>query len=118
MFVANGPTLSAFALGDGSLLWKRPLSGPASGWDLALTERSVVAYPVPPKPREDGLGVLPLVFHRRLDGEPIQRLLIQAQATVTDLAIRFSTRGALVATQGGLWALGDRQVMDGSKAPR
>ena len=75
-----------------------------------------MAYPGPSKLKEDGVGVLPLVFHRRLDGEPIQRLLIQG--SVTDLAIRFSPRGALVATQGGLWALGDRQVMDGSKAPR
>ena len=116
VFVANGPTLSAFALVDGSMLWKRPLNGPAAGWDLALTERSVVAYPGASKLKEDGIGVLPLVFHRRLDGEPIQRLLIQG--SVTDLAIRFSPRGALVATQGGLWALGDRQVMDGSKAPR
>ena len=116
VFVANGPTLSAFALDDGSTLWKRPLNGPASGWDVALTERSVVAHPAPSKAKEEGLGVLPLVFHRRADGEPIQRLLIQAP--VTDLAIRFSPRGAMIATQGGLWALGDRQVMDGSKGPR
>ena len=116
VFVANGPTLSAYAMGDGSMLWKRPLNGPSAGWDLALTERSVVAYPGPSRLKVDGLGVLPLVFHRRLDGEPIQRLLIQGSAT--DVAVRFSPRGALVATQGGLWALGDRQVMDGSKAPR
>jgi hypothetical protein len=34
------------------------------------------------------------------------------------LAIRFSSRGALVATQAGGWAIGDRQVMDGSRGPR
>ena len=49
-------------------------------------------------------------------GEPIQR--VQIQAPVTDLAVRFSARGTLVATQGGLWALGDRQVMDGPRPPR
>jgi cellulose synthase operon protein C len=116
VYVANGATLSAFAMRDGSLIWKRGLKGPTSGWDVALTERSVLAYPSAARLRDDGPGVLPLVFHRREDGEPIQRLLIQAN--VTDLAIRFSTRGALVATQGGLWALGDRQVMDGLKTPR
>ena len=81
---------------------------------MALTERSVVAYPRPARVKEDALSTSSRwSFHRRDDGEPIQRLLIQAP--VTDLAIRFSTRGALVATQGGLWALGDRQVMDGAK---
>ena len=98
------------------MLWKRSLTGPSAGWEVALTERSVLAYPGSARLKEDGLSVLPLVFYRRSDGEPIQRILIQA--SVTDLAIRFSSRGALVATQGGLWALGDRQVMDGLKAPR
>ena len=116
VFVANGPTLAAIALADGAMLWKRPLNGPASGWDVALTERSVAVYPGSAKLKEEALGLLPLVFHRREDGEPIQRLLIQAP--VTDLTVRFSPRGALIATQGGLWALGDRQVMDGSRTPR
>ncbi len=47
VFVANGPALVAIALSDGSTLWKRPLSGPSAGWDVALTERSVAAYPAP-----------------------------------------------------------------------
>ncbi len=116
VFVANGSTLSAFAEADGRLLWKRPLSGPSNGWDLALTERSVVAFPGPLKIAEDDLSAFPLVFLRRADGEPIQRLLFQSP--VTQLAIRFSSRGALVATQTTGWAIGDRQVMDGSRAPR
>jgi hypothetical protein len=116
VFVANGSTLSAFSLADGSVVWKRPLSGPASGWDLALTERSVVAFPGASRLAEEALSVLPVIFHRRVDGEPIQRLLFQA--SVTQLAIRFSSRGGLVATQGGGWAISDRQVMDGSRAPR
>jgi hypothetical protein len=113
---ASGATLSAYSLADGCTLWKKMLNGQASAWDLALTERSVAAYPAPSKVRDSPLGVLPLIFHRRSDGEPIQRVLIQA--TVNDLAIRFTPKGALVATQGGLWALGDRQVMDGLKGPR
>ncbi len=116
-FVANGATLAAVSLLDGSTLWKRPLNGPtAAGWAVALAERSVAAFPVPSKGREEYLSTLPLVFRRRDDGDLIQRLLIQA--SVSDLAVRFSPRGALVATQGGLWALGDRQVIDGPKASR
>jgi cellulose synthase operon protein C len=113
---ASGSTLSAYAIADGSTLWKKMLNGQATAWDLTLTERSVAAYPAPSKVRDSPLGVLPLVFHRKSDGEPIQRVLIQT--SVTDLAIRFTPKGALVATQGGLWALGDRQVMDGSRGPR
>ena len=122
VFVASGgaqrgATLSAYAMVDGSPLWKKLLNGPAAAWDLALTERSVAAYPSPSKLRESvGLSSLTLAIHRRSDGEPIQRLSIQAQ--VSDLAVRFSARGALLATQGGLWALGDRQVMDATKTPR
>ncbi len=121
VFVASGApqrgaTLSAYALADGSTLWRKMLNGPAASWDLALTERSVAAYPSASKLHDNPIGALPLVFHRRSDGEPIQRILIQAP--VNDLAIRFTPRGALVATQGGLWSLGDRQVMDGSKASR
>lgn len=115
VFVANGPTLAALSLLDGGPAWRFSLDGPPAGWRLALTERSVAAYPGPP-PRDQVLGSLPLILLRRDDGQPIQRLFFQT--TVSDLIIRFGTRGALVATQGGLWALGDRQVMDGSKAPR
>ena len=116
--VASGATLSAYSLADGSPAWKASLHGPANAWDLALTERSVAAYPAPSRIRDNQIeiSVLPLIFHRRSDGEPIQRVLIQA--TIRDLAVRFTPKGALVATQGGLWSLGDRQVMDGPKASR
>ncbi len=116
VFVANGPTLSALSLADGRASWKCPLDGPSTGWSVALTERSVAAYPSPPPSKDQSLASLPLILLRRDDGQPIQRLLFQA--TVSDLTIRFTPRGALVATQGGLWALGDRQVMDGSRMPR
>jgi len=116
VFVASGSNLSAYAMSDGTRLWKKLLSGPSDAWDLALTERSVAAYPSPSRVRVTPIGVLPLVFHRRTDGEPIQR--VQIQAPVNDLSIRLTPKGALVVTQNGLWALGDRQVMDGSKASR
>ncbi len=116
-FVANASTLAALSLADGHTIWKRPLSGPTSaGWAVALTERGVAAYPVPSKLKEEYISTLPIVIRRRDDGELIQRLLFQT--TVSDLAVRFSPRGALVATQNGLWSLGDRQVMDGRRAPR
>ncbi|WP_435005252.1 PQQ-binding-like beta-propeller repeat protein [Tundrisphaera lichenicola] len=117
VFVTNGPTLSSIAMDDGLVLWKRPLNGPESRWSLALTERCVAAYPNPSGSDNDNLSALPLIFHRRLDGEPIQRLFFQAP--VSDLTIRFSPQGALVATQAGLWALGDQQqVMDVARGPR
>ena len=115
-FVANGPMLMALSLIDGRASWKCPLDGPSSGWSVALTERSVVAYPSPPPSREQSLASLPLILLRRDDGQPLQRLLFQT--SVSDLTIRFTPKGALVATQAGLWALGDRQVMDGSRTPR
>ena len=98
---------------NGEAAWKCQLDGPSSGWSVALTERSIAAFPSPPPSREQSLASLPLILLRRDDGQPIQRLLFQA--TVSDLTIRFTPKGALVATQGGLWALGDRQVMDGPK---
>ena len=38
-------------------------------------------------------------------------------AVVSELAVRLAPRGALVATQGGLWALGERPT-DGVNPPR
>ncbi len=116
VFVANGATLSALKIADGTPDWKRPLNGPLGGWALALTDRSVAAYPNPQRTREDEGASFPLVFHRRDDGQLIQRL--QFPASPSDLSVRFSPRGVLVATSTGVWSLGDRQGMDGARAGR
>ncbi len=106
VFVANGATLSALKVADGTPAWKRPLNGPLGGWALALTDRSVAAYPNPRRTRDDESASFPLVFHRRGDGQLIQRL--QFPASPSELSVRFSPRGVLVATSTGVWSLGDR----------
>jgi len=116
VFVANAATLSALKISDGTPIWKRTLNGPLNGWAVALTDRSVAAYPNPQRTRDDESASFPLVFRRRDDGELIQRL--QFPAGPSDLAIQFSPRGVLVATSTGVWSLGDRQGMDGAPAGR
>jgi len=116
VFVATGSTLTALQLADGAPAWKHPLNGPANGWTLALTDRCVAAYPSPERTRGDEATSFPLVLRRRDDGELIQRL--QFPASPADLAVRFSPRGMMVATSTGVWALGDRQGMDGTRPGR
>ncbi|HEX8200028.1 MAG TPA: hypothetical protein VF590_06040, partial [Isosphaeraceae bacterium] len=110
-------TLGAIALADGARLWTRDLAGPTdSSWSLALCRRWVAAFPTPGASAEGNLTDLPLVFCRRDTGALVQRFVVRAP--VTTLAVRLAPRGALVATQGGLWALGDRRTVDGPGDPR
>jgi outer membrane protein assembly factor BamB len=113
----EGSYLHAAALADGSVLWTRHLTGPNSGWALALTERCVMAYPGPASsPVENEIDGLPLVFRRRDTGELVQRLFFPV--TLSDVAVRLAPHGALVATRGGLWSLGERRETDGSRSQR
>lgn len=105
-YYASGDDLVALSVGDGSVAWRRKLIGPTSGWSLALTDRFVAAYPNPAHLVEDDLPALPVVFRRRDTGAIVQRLLLPTP--VTDLTLKLAPRGAFVATQGGLWAFGDR----------
>jgi cellulose synthase operon protein C len=109
-------TLAAFALSDGALAWRRHLAGPTGGWVLALTDRCVAAYPSPKRSLAGDLHGLPLVFCRRDTGTLVQRLLLPVD--VSELAVALAPRGVLVATQAGLWALGDRRAVDGATPPR
>jgi len=113
---ASNRTLNALRLAEGSRVWSRPLTGPESGWSIALTARCVMAYPVISGHAEGELESLPLVFRRRDSGELVQRLVFPV--AVSEVAVRLAPRGALVAAQGGLWALGERAAMDASKFPR
>ena len=74
-----------------------------------------MAYPVLSAHAEGELESLPLVFRRRDTGELVQRLVFPV--AVSDVAVRLAPRGALVATQGGLWSLGERSPMDASESP-
>ncbi len=104
---ASGSDLIAVAIADGSTVWKRKLIGHASGWSLSLTDRCVVAYPNPSRLVEDDLSALPILFRRRDNGAMVQRILFPMP--VTDLSVRLAPQGAFVATQAGLWALGERR---------
>src|SRR5262249_52344854 len=113
---AGGATLAAYDLKDGAPAWRRYLAGPSSGWVLALTERGVVAHPRPGRPGDEPLDALPLVVCRRDTGAPVQRLVFPA--TVSDLAVRLAPGAIQVATQAGLWGLGERPTVDGARSPR
>ncbi|MBX6311727.1 MAG: PQQ-binding-like beta-propeller repeat protein, partial [Isosphaeraceae bacterium] len=116
VYCACGGRLAAYDLSDGSPAWERPLSGPRRGWAVTLTEGCVAAYPNPRRVADGDLEELPLVFCRRGDGALVQRLLFPA---ASEVAVRLAPQGTLVATQSGLWALGDRQATgDGAKRPR
>ncbi len=111
VYVANAsfvhdspPTLSAYDLEDGHRLWWHSLIGPRAGWALVLSERCIMAYPSPSRSLEGPFDTLPILFCRREDGTPVQRLMFPT--TVRRLAVRIDAQSALVATQGRLWALG------------
>ncbi len=107
----SGQTIQGAALADGSLVWTRYLTGPESGWALALTERCVLAYPGPASSGADNeIDGLPLVFRRRDTGALVQRLFFPV--ALSDVAVRLAPHGALVATRGGLWSLGERRELD------
>ncbi len=107
-YVADGSDLTAISIADGKTAWRKKLIGPSFGWSLALTDRCVTYYPNPNRLSEDELGgVLPVIFRRRDNGELVQRFLFPTP--VSNLTVRLAPRGAFVATQSGLWALGDRR---------
>jgi len=111
VYWANGQTLNGALLSDGSKAWACHLTGPRAGWSVDLTERCVLAYPGDPRRDENAMEALPLVFRRRDDGRLVQRLLLQSP--VTEVAVRLAPGGLVVATQAGLWSLGERRPVDG-----
>jgi outer membrane protein assembly factor BamB/tetratricopeptide (TPR) repeat protein len=113
LYLASGSDLIAIDLHKGETAWRRKLIGPSAGWSVALTDRCVAAYPNPTRLAEEDLAALPVVLRRRDTGVLVQRLLFPSP--VTDLAVRLAPRGAFVATQAGLWALGDRRDPDPGK---
>jgi outer membrane protein assembly factor BamB len=98
-------SLRAIALGDGSRVWSCPLSGPQNAvWSIALSERSVFAFPSASQYPEGGeLASMPLIVHRREDGALIERFVFQT--TVSEVTFKVDPRGALLATDKGIWAL-------------
>jgi len=104
---AGGDRLRALSLEDGSAAWSGPLAGPASSrWSIALSDRAVVAFAGASGPASAPAGPLPVVVRRQSDGALVQRFLLPSP--IADADLRLDARGAVVATAGGLFALGDR----------
>ena len=95
------PALRVLSLDDGSRVWSSPLSGPNDAvWSIALSERFIFAYP---STAEYQPASLPVIVHRRDDGGLIERFVFQT--TVADVTFKVDPRGALLATEKGIWAL-------------
>ncbi len=116
VYCATGRTVSAYSLADGSQVWRHYLTGPQTGWSVALSDRFVVAFPSPARSLEDSLSALPLVLCRRDTGQLVQR--VQFAALVTALSVRLAPGSVLVATQDHGWALGPAAPVDAAPVSR
>ncbi|MFO0960736.1 MAG: PQQ-binding-like beta-propeller repeat protein [Isosphaeraceae bacterium] len=103
VYFANDLGLGALDLKDGSPAWTCWLGEPNTGWSLILARHSLVAYPRRPGDRPEAM--LPVAFHSRDDGSALQRFVIASP--VRQLAVGLNPQGALIATQDGLWSLGE-----------
>ncbi|WZO96479.1 PQQ-binding-like beta-propeller repeat protein [Isosphaeraceae bacterium EP7] len=113
LYAATDNDLVAVSLADGKRAWRRTLSGPRARWSVELGRNGLVAWPTP----SDGEpGDLPVVFRSRSDGGLLQRFVFPV--TSGGLDVRLATRGAVIASSGALWALGDRRTIDAAAAPR
>ena len=90
------------------------LTGPENAlWSIALSDRCVLAYPSLSNLSEGELESMPVVIRRHETGALVQRFVFPA--TITDVKLKLDSRGVLVATYHGLWALARR---DGGADPR
>lgn len=115
-YCATGRMLVAIGLGDGSRAWSSWQAGPESGWSITLTDTCVLAYPQTASSDEARGGRLPLVLRRRDTGRLVQRLVFDTDASRLDLIL--APRGAIVASEEGLWSLAGRRTVDGETTPR
>ncbi len=107
VYCASQQTLRALSLDDGTSLWMRHLSGPENAlWSLALSDRCVIAYPSLSNLSEGETESMPVVVRRQETGALVQRFVFPA--TIADVNVKLDSRGVLVATYRGLWALGGR----------
>jgi hypothetical protein len=99
---------------DGSPLWACHLTGPENAlWSIALSDRCVMAYPSLSNLSEGELESMPVVVRRQETGALVQRFVFSA--TIADVNLKLDSRGVLVATYRGLWALSRR---DGGAGPK
>ena len=114
VYCVSQQTLRALAVDDGLPLWTCHLTGPENAlWSIALTDRCVMAYPSLSNLSEGELESMPVVVRRQETGTLVQRFVFSA--TIADVNLKLDSRGVLVATYHGLWALSRR---DGGADPR
>jgi outer membrane protein assembly factor BamB/tetratricopeptide (TPR) repeat protein len=114
VYCVSQQTLRALAVDDGSPLWTCHLTGPENAlWSLALSDRCVVAYPSLSNLSDEELESMPVVVRRQETGALVQRFVFSAP--IADVKLRLDSRGVLVATSRGLWALSRR---DGGADPK
>jgi cellulose synthase operon protein C len=114
VYCVSQRTLRALAVDDGSPLWTCYLTGPENAhWSIALSDRCVMAYPSLSELSEGELESMPVVVRRQETGALVQRFVFSAP--IADVKLRLDSRGVLVATYRGLWALARR---DGGADPQ
>ncbi len=114
VYCVSQRTLRALAVDDGSPLWTCYLTGPENAhWSIALSDRCVMAYPSLSELSEGELESMPVVVRRQETGALVQRFVFSAP--IADVKLRLDSRGVLVATYRGLWALARR---DGGADPK
>jgi outer membrane protein assembly factor BamB len=114
VYWANDRKLQAVGLLDGKLAWEQQLSGPDTMWSIALSDQCVLAYPALKRASDAGTDGLTLVLRRREDGGLVQRLSFPG--ALSDVAVRLAPHGVVVAAEGGVWSLGNRDAGPGAKA--
>jgi len=102
--------LRALSLEDGSRVWSCHLTGPQDAvWSIALTQRCVIAYPHMARPADQGdIENMPVILRLRDTGALVQRFVFPT--TIADVTFQVDTRGALLATSGGMWSLGSKEA--------
>jgi len=117
--------LRALSLEDGSRLWSSNLTGPDDAlWSIALTQRCVIAYPHRARPSDGGgnestpvvLENMPVIVRRRETGALVQRFVFPT--TIADVTFKVDSRGALLATSGGMWSLGSKEASQSALSER
>ena len=117
VYWASGRTLNAAALADGELAWRRHLTGPESGWSIALTAALRRGLsPAPRGRRRRATSGFPLVFRRRDTGDLVQRLLVPS--SVSEVAVRLALGASWSPPGGTSGRYGDRRTMDGAAPSR
>jgi len=116
VYCVSQQTLRALAVDDGSPLWACHLTGPENAlWSIALSDRCVMAYPSLSNLSEGELESMPVVVRRQETGALVQRFVFAA--TIADVNLKLDSRGVLVATYRGLWALSRRGGADPKPPP-